>query len=85
VFHHDEQLIVNFLDGVDGGDVGMVQGGSRLRFDFETLAFFLAGGNLSRQEFDGNEALEPGVLGFLPRETTSLKSPWNPSVFYLTG
>jgi hypothetical protein len=43
----------------------MVQRRRSLRFDFEALALIIAGGNLSRQEFDRDVALELRILGFV--------------------
>jgi hypothetical protein len=40
---------------------------------------------LTAENFIPHGGIELGVLGFLPREITSLKSPWNSVVFYLTG
>jgi hypothetical protein len=64
-FHYDEHLAINLFNRINRRDVGMVQRRRSLRLDFETLAFFLAGGNLLRQEFDCDETFEFGILRFV--------------------
>lgn len=44
----------------------------RLRLDFEAFALVITCRNLSRQEFDGDEALELGVLGIVDDTHTAL-------------
>ncbi len=50
---------------MNGGDVRVVQCRGCLSLDFEARAFLFAGGYLVRQEFDGDLALEFGVVGFV--------------------
>ena len=48
-------------DVVEVADVRMVEGGDRAGFALEALAPLLVAGQLFRQDFDGNQAIEPGV------------------------
>ena len=52
VLHHDEVPIACRLDFVDGDDVGMVEGGGRLRFLHETPAPSLVGQPIGLQDLD---------------------------------
>jgi len=50
---------------VNGADVGMIQGGRRLRFALETSQRLRITANFLRQKFKGHKAVEPCVLGFV--------------------
>ena len=52
-------------DVVDGADVGMVQCGSGLGFALEARERLRVAGNVFRQELQGDEAVEPSVLGLV--------------------
>ena len=62
VFHYDA-LHVSFRDNViQGNDVGMVEGRSRLRFLEETALALGVGGQAGRQNFYRHQTIEPVVL-----------------------
>jgi hypothetical protein len=83
-FHRNKHLTIDFIDRVDGANVGMIQRRCSLRLA-EKAILLLAAQRDGREKLQRDDAFELGVLGFLPREITSLKSPWNSVVFYLTG
>jgi hypothetical protein len=51
------------VDFVDGGDVGMVDGGRGLRFLDEAAPAGLVGHELGRQDLHRDLAVEPGIEG----------------------
>ena len=53
-------------------DVRVVQRRGGLRLNFKAHAFFLAGGDLAWQEFDGDVAFEFRVLGFVDHAHAAL-------------
>ena len=63
--HGDEGLAVLFANFVDGADVGMVQGRSRLRLALkpgQRLGIF---GHVIRQELQGDKAVQGYILGLV--------------------
>jgi hypothetical protein len=54
-----------FADFIDGADVGMVEGGSRLRLTVEAAQSLGVWGESVRKELQGNEAVELDVFGFV--------------------
>ena len=64
-FHGDECLPVLLANVMDRADVGMIQGGSRLRFTLEAAESLRVLGNFFGQEFQGDEAVQLYVLGFV--------------------
>ena len=65
VLHGDEGLSIFFADVVNGADVGMVQGGGGFGFAAETLERLAVLGDVFREEFQGDEAIEAGVFGLV--------------------
>ena len=63
VFHGDERFAVHFTDLVDLANVGMVQGGRRLRLAQESLARHGVTLELFREELEGYLAVQDAVLG----------------------
>jgi hypothetical protein len=49
-------------DLMDGADIGMAEGRSSLSFSLETSQCLGVPGDLVRQEFQGNKAMETSVL-----------------------
>ncbi len=60
--HGDEASPVLFVDVVDGANIRVIQGRSRLGFPLQTLQSLMVPGQLIRQKLQGDRALEPGVL-----------------------
>ena len=50
---------------INGANVWMVQGGGRFSFALESSDGLGIAGKLIGQEFDGNEAMQPRVLGLV--------------------
>ncbi len=65
VLHGDESLAIFLANIVNGADVGMVQGGSRLGLTAKTLQRLPVLGDVLREEFQGDEAIEAGVFGLI--------------------
>jgi len=58
-----EAGVAGFLQAVDGGDVGVVEGGQRLGLASEAGEAFRVGGEGSGEDLEGDVAAEPGVAG----------------------
>ncbi len=54
--HGDEGLAVNFIDFVDGANVGVIERGGRLRLAKETLLVLFVFEHFGAKEFQGNKA-----------------------------
>ncbi len=65
ILHGDESLPVLLADVVDGADVGMVQGRSRLGLALEAGQRLGVLGDVIRQELEGDKAMQPGVFGLV--------------------
>jgi len=65
ILHCDEGLAVLFANVVNGADVGVVESGSRLGFAAEALQRLAILGDVFGEEFQGDEAIEPGVFGLV--------------------
>ena len=65
VFHDEEGAAGVLADVIDSADVGVVQGGGGLGFAAKSLERLAVLGEFFRQEFQGNEATETGVLGLV--------------------
>ncbi len=65
VLHDDEIAPGAALDAVNGGHVGMVERGSRLRLVNEAGLLLGMLGDVRGQEFHGHDALQLGVLGLV--------------------
>ena len=57
-FHRDEGLPVLIVNLVDGADIGVVQGGSGLRFPLKAAKSLGIFGDLVRKELQGNKAVQ---------------------------
>ena len=57
---------------MDGTDVGVVDPGRSFGFAQKALAVFLVAGEFLREEFQGDGALEAGVLGFVDHAHAAL-------------
>jgi hypothetical protein len=64
-FHHQEGAAVLLADIVDGADAGVVQRRGRSCLAAESGEGFGIGGEVWRQELQGDGALQPGILGFV--------------------
>ena len=61
---HDEKAdVVRFTDVVDRADVRMVERGDGAGLAFEPRARIGIGGDLGRQDFDRDRAVEPRIAG----------------------
>jgi hypothetical protein len=65
VVQEDEGAAVGFADVVDSADVWMIEGGSGLGFALEAGESLRVGGDVFGEEFEGDEAMEAGVFGFV--------------------
>ena len=63
--HGNELLAVLLTDVVDGADVGMIQSGSGARLALEALQRQRILSKIFREELQGYESPEPGVLRFI--------------------
>src|SRR4029077_1695995 len=63
--HHQERAVVLLSDFVNGADVGMIQGGSRLRLPLEARQRLCVLGYLIRQELQGDKSVEVYVLALV--------------------
>ena len=61
--HGDEDLLVELLDGVDGADVGVIEGGRGLGLAEEAAALVVAAQRVSGQELEGHLPAQGEVLG----------------------
>jgi len=62
VLHHEKPDAVDRLDGVDGGDVRVIQGAERFGFPLKSREAVRIGRDLRRQDLDRDVALQPGVM-----------------------
>ena len=63
--HGDEGLAVLLADFIDGADVGMIQGGSGLRFALKSLQRLRVLGDISGRNFRATKRPQPRVLGLV--------------------
>jgi hypothetical protein len=63
--HHDVGFAILLTDIVDGAYIGMIQGGSGLRFPLEAPQRLGITGNFFGQELEGNEAMQPRIFGLI--------------------
>ena len=61
--HRQEGNAVGFFNRVDRDDVGMVERGNRLRLALKAAEPLGVGRRHQRQDFQGDDPIEPGVLG----------------------
>ena len=64
-FHCDKGAAVVFADVVDGADVGMIQRGGGACFTFEAFERLWVVGEIVGEKFEGDEAAEARVFGFV--------------------
>ncbi len=64
-FHGDEVAAFEFVNFVDGADVGVIQGGGGLCFALETLESLRVAGEIFGEKFQRDETAELGVFGFV--------------------
>jgi hypothetical protein len=64
-FHGDEGLAVGFVNLMDGGNIGMIQGRRCLSFAQKALLLLTTTGGCFRQELQRDSAFEFRVLGFV--------------------
>src|SRR5580693_3301337 len=62
VFHGDESAALLVADIVDGANIGMIQGGSRLRFALKTGQGLEILGHIIGQEFQRYKSVKASVL-----------------------
>src|SRR5208337_2729824 len=65
VLHDDVGLAVLLAYVVDGADIGMIEGGCGSSLAAEALERLAVSGYIFGEEFEGDEAVEAGVLGFV--------------------
>ena len=63
--HYDEGAAIDLVDLVNGADVGMIEFRGGLGFPLETLAAFFVAQQVRSEEFEGDGAVESGVLGLI--------------------
>ena len=61
--HGQEVETVGLLDGMDGDDVGVVEGGQGLGLPLEALQPLALRGQLHRQDLEGHVPLQPRIAG----------------------
>jgi hypothetical protein len=64
-FHGDEVAAFEFVNFVDGADVGVIEGGGGLRFALETLEGLRVAGKIFGEKFQSDETAELGVFRFV--------------------
>jgi len=69
--HGDEGAAVFFADVVDGADIGVVESGGGFGFAAEALEGLAVGGEFFGEKFEGDEAIEAGVLRFVNHTHTA--------------
>jgi hypothetical protein len=65
VFHGDKGFAIFFAEVMNSANVWMAQRGGGLGFASKVLQGLMIVGQLCRQKFQGEEAVEPGVLSLL--------------------
>jgi hypothetical protein len=81
--HSDEGVATVFANVVNGANVGMIQSGSSFSLASKTLESLRIVRDVLRQKFQGNEAIEPRVLGFVNHtHTTAAKFFYNAVMRY---
>ena len=80
ILHGDESFAVLLADVVDGANIGMVQGGSRLRLTLETAEGLRIFGDVFRKELQGHEAVQPRVFGFVDHAHSAATQAFNDAV-----
>jgi hypothetical protein len=64
-FHGDERLPVLLSDVMNCADVWVIQRGRRLCFALKAGECLRVAGNFFRKKLEGDEAVEPGILGLV--------------------
>jgi hypothetical protein len=64
-FHGDEWLMILLTNVVDGADAGVVEGGGGVGFAAKTFKGVRIVRHVRREKFQGDEAVEAGVRGFV--------------------
>ena len=76
----EERQTVDFLDRVDGDDVGMVECGGGACLALEPFAPIGIAGKLARQDLESHPPLEPGVICEVDLPHATLAQQLNDSV-----
>src|SRR6266851_427222 len=63
--HDQERMAVLLADFIDRADIGMVEGRRSLSLSLETSQCLGISGDIVRQEFQGDKAMESGVLSLI--------------------
>jgi hypothetical protein len=79
-FHDDEGASIVLADLVDGADIGMIQRGRGAGFAAETFERLRITDEIFGKEFDGDEAAEFGVFGFVDDTHASAAEFFNDAV-----
>src|ERR1019366_1590251 len=79
-FHNDERLAVLLADLMDCADIGMVQSGSGSRFAAKAFDRLKVLGHIVRQELQGDEAAQFGVLSLVDHTHPAAAEPFNDAV-----
>ena len=78
--HRDKGAAVFLAYVVNRANVGMVEGGSRLRFPLKTGQRLGIAGYFLRQELERHKAMQPGVLGLVDHAHTAAAKLFNDAV-----
>src|SRR5579863_2393136 len=79
-FHGDEGAAIFFADVVNGADVGVVESRGGFGFAAETLEGLAVGRELVGEKFEGDEAIEAGILRFVNHTHTATAEPFQNAV-----
>ena len=77
ILHGNESLPILLADVIDGANVGMVQGRSRLCFTLEAAKRLRVFGHVVRQELERDKAAQPGVLSLIDDPHATAAEPFH--------
>jgi hypothetical protein len=78
--HDNEGFAVLFTDVVDGANVGVIEGGSGLRFPFETGKGLRIFGDRVGKELEDDTAMKTGVVGLIDDAHTTAANSFDDAV-----
>jgi hypothetical protein len=73
IFHRKKWLTILVTDLENGNDIRMPQRGNGLSFSLKALIEFIRGERPSQEEFDGREAMEFNMAGFVDDSHTAVR------------
>src|SRR5580698_7921818 len=80
ILHGDESFAVLLANVIDGADIGMVQGGSGLGLTLKPAEGLRIFGYVFGKEFQGDEAVQPRVFGFVDNTHSATTQAFNDAV-----